>query len=211
MEGYYQEGTSRWSGKGAKKLGLAGAVDCQETFSNIVNGRSPDGSQNLCARKLDSSQRRAATDFTFSAPKSVSLQALVNGDERLITAHQLAVQKTLELIEERYSYTRATTQNGQQLIRTNNLVVAEFDHIETRELDPHLHTHALVMNMTQLDNGKWYSLLNDEIFKNKKFLGMVYQNYLAVEVQKLGYEVEARNHGQFEIKRISRRGFKGVF
>ncbi|MEJ1932084.1 MobF family relaxase, partial [Nostoc sp. NIES-2111] len=200
MEGYYQEGTSRWSGKGAKKLGLSGAVNDQETFFNIVNGRSPDGSQNLCARKLDSSQRRAATDFTFSAPKSVSLQALVGGDERLITAHQVAVQKTLELIEERYSYTRATTQNNQQLIRTNNLVVAEFDHIETRELDPHLHTHALVMNMTQLENGKWYSLLNDEIFKNKKFLGMVYQNYLAVEIQKLGYEVEARKHGQFEIK-----------
>ncbi|BAY42166.1 hypothetical protein NIES2111_65620 (plasmid) [Nostoc sp. NIES-2111] len=237
MEGYYQEGTSRWSGKGAKKLGLSGAVNDQETFFNIVNGRSPDGSQNLCARKLDSSQRRAATDFTFSAPKSVSLQALVGGDERLITAHQLAVQKTLELIEERYSYTRATTQNSQQLIRTNNLVVAEFDHIETRELDPHLHTHALVMNMTCLEQGKrgeqgkqggmkkaeedeedwnnslsspaspsppalasWYSLLNDEIFKNKKFLGMVYQNYLAVEIQKLGYEVEARKHGQFEIK-----------
>ncbi|MBD2680898.1 MULTISPECIES: MobF family relaxase [Nostoc] len=200
VEGYYQEGSSRWSGKGAKKLGLEGAVDNKETFSNIVNGLSPDGSQHLCARKLESSQRRAATDFTFSAPKSVSLQALVGGDERLITAHQLAVEKTLALIEERYSYTRATTQQGQQLIKTNNLVIAEFDHIETRELDPHLHTHALVMNMTQLENGNWYSLLNDEIFKNKKFLGMVYQNYLAVEVQKLGYEVEARKHGQFEIK-----------
>ncbi len=203
MEGYYQEGTSRWSLQGAKKLGLSGAVDHQETFSNIVNGRSPDGSQNLCARKLNSSQRRAATDFTFSAPKSVSLQALVAGDERLITAHQLAVQKTIKLIEQRYSYTRATTEQGQQLIRTNNLVVAEFDHIETRELDPHLHTHALVMNMTQLENGKWYSLFNDEIFKNKKFLGMVYQNYLAIEVEKLGYQVEPRKHGQFEIK-----GFK---
>lgn len=200
MEGYYQEGTSRWSGKGAKKLGLSGAVDHQETFSNIVNGRSPDGSQNLCARKLDSSQRRAATDFTFSAPKSVSLQALVGGDERLITAHQLAVQKTIKLIEERYSYTRATTEKGQELLPTNNLVIAEFDHIETRELDPHLHTHALVMNMTQLETGQWYSLFNDEIFKNKKFLGMVYQNYLALEVQKLGYEVKAREHGQFEIK-----------
>lgn len=200
MEGYYQEGTSRWSLKGAKKLGLSGAVDHQETFSNIVNGRSPDGSQNLCARKLDSSQRRAATDFTFSAPKSVSLQALVGGDQRLMTAHQLAVQKTLELIEERYSYTRVTTDTRRETTRTGNLVVAEFDHIETRELDPHLHTHTLVMNMTQLDNEEWYSLLNDEIFKNKKFLGMVYQNYLAVEVQKLGYEVEARNHGQFEIK-----------
>ncbi|MBD2166473.1 relaxase domain-containing protein [Calothrix membranacea FACHB-236] len=200
LEGYYQEGTSRWSGQGAKKLGLSGAVNHQETFSNIVNGRSPDGSQNLCARKLNSSQRRAATDFTFSAPKSVSLQALVGGDERLITAHQLAVQKTLELIEQRYSYTRATTEQGQQLLRTNNLVVAEFDHIETRELDPHLHTHALVMNMTQLENGSWYSLFNDEIFKNKKFLGMVYQNYLALEAEKLGYQVEPKKHGQFEIK-----------
>ncbi|BAY95699.1 relaxase domain-containing protein (plasmid) [Tolypothrix sp. PCC 7712] len=200
MEGYYQEGTSRWSGQGAKKLGLSGAVNHQETFSNIVNGRSPDGSQNLCARKLNSSQRRAATDFTFSAPKSVSLQALVHGDERLIAAHQLAVQKTLELIEQRYSYTRATTQQGQQLLRTNNLVVAEFDHIETRELDPHLHTHALVMNITQLENGSWYSLFNDEIFKNKKFLGMVYQNYLALEIEKLGYQVEPKKHGQFEIK-----------
>ncbi|WP_317986633.1 MobF family relaxase [Nostoc sp. MS1] len=108
--------------------------------------------------------------------------------------------KTLELIEERYSYTRVTTDTLRESTRTGNLVVAEFDHIETRELDPHLHTHALVMNMTQLDNGEWYSLLNDEIFKNKKFLGMVYQNYLAQEVEKLGYEVEALKHGQFEIK-----------
>ncbi|AUT04683.1 mobilization protein (plasmid) [Nostoc sp. CENA543] len=200
MEGYYQEGTSRWSGKGAEILGLEGPVDDQETFFNIVNGLSPDGSEHLTQRKLESSQRRAATDFTFSAPKSVSLQSLVGGDERLITAHQLAVQKTLELIEERYSYTRVTTDTGREATRTGNLVVAEFDHIETRELDPHLHTHALVMNMTQLDNGEWYSLLNDEIFKNKKFLGIVYQNYLALEVQKLGYEVEARKHGQFEIK-----------
>jgi len=200
MSGYYQEGTSRWSGKGAEILELEGPVDDQKTFFNIVNGLSPDGSEHLAKRKLDSSQRRAATDFTFSAPKSVSLQSLVGGDERLITAHQLAVQKTLEIIEERYSYTRVTTDTGREATRTGNLVVAEFDHIETRELDPHLHTHALVMNMTQLDNGSWYSLLNDEIFKNKKFLGMVYQNYLALEVEKLGYEVEARKHGQFEIK-----------
>ncbi|MBE9087601.1 relaxase domain-containing protein, partial [Tolypothrix sp. LEGE 11397] len=154
MEGYYQEGTSRWSGQGAKKLGLSGAVDQQETFTNIVNGLSPDGSQHLAKRKLDSSQRRAATDLTFSAPKSVSLQALVGGDERLITAHQLAVQKTIKLIEERYSYTRVTTDAHRVATRTGNLVVAEFDHIETRELDPHLHTHAVVMNMTYLELGK---------------------------------------------------------
>nr|WP_242055035.1 MobF family relaxase [Nostoc flagelliforme] len=203
LEGYYQEGESRWYGKGAKKLKLSGAVNNKETFSNIVNGRSPDGSRQLSARTLSSSQRRAASDFTFSAPKSVSLMALVAGDQGLIKAHQSAVEQVLALIEERYACTRVTTDSGREIVNTGNLVVAEFDHIESRELDPHLHTHALVMNMTEVSDGEWYSTLNDDIFANKKFLGMAYQSYLAVEVQKLGYEVEAKKHGQFEIK-----GFK---
>ncbi|MBD2303439.1 MobF family relaxase [Nostoc sp. FACHB-190] len=200
MEEYSHEvKNSRWFGKGAEKLGLSGAINDKEIFTNIVNGRSPDGSQTLYAKKT-SSERLAATDFTFSAPKSVSLQALVGGDERLIKAHSLAVQKTLELIESRYSFTRITTDTGREPTRTGNLVIAEFDHIESRELDPHLHTHTLIMNMTQLDDGKWQSLSNREIFKNKKFLGMVYQHHLASEVQRLGYKVEPRKHGQFEIK-----------
>lgn len=205
VQGYYQEGTSRWFGRGAKKLGLSGAVNDEQVFDNIVQGRSPDGKKHLCARTLDASSRRAATDFTFSAPKSVSLQALVGGDSRLVAAHTLAVEKTLFLIEERYAHTRVTTGEElgftkRQIVNTGNLVVAQFDHIESRELDPHLHTHALVMNMTQLQNGEWYSHTNDAIFANKKFLGMVYQHYLALEVQKLGYEIEPRKHGQFEIK-----------
>ncbi|MBD2505507.1 MobF family relaxase [Anabaena azotica] len=200
MEGYDHELNSRWSGNGAEKLGLSGAIEDKEIFTNIVLGRSPDGSQALYARALNSSERRAATDFTFSAPKSVSLQALVGGDERLIDAHRLAVRKTLFLIEERYSHTRVTTDAGRKVVRTGNLVVAEFDHIESRELDPHLHTHALIMNMTQLEDGKWQSLSNQDIFRNKKFLGMVYQHHLAVEVQRLGYKVDPKKHGQFEIK-----------
>lgn len=52
MSGYYQEGTSRWSGKGAEILELEGPVDNQETFFNIVNGLSPDGSEHLTQRKL---------------------------------------------------------------------------------------------------------------------------------------------------------------
>ncbi|MBD2503895.1 MobF family relaxase [Anabaena azotica] len=200
MEDADHELNSRWSGKAAKKLGLSGPINNKEVFANIVNGRSPDGTQALCARTLNSSERRAATDFTFSAPKSVSLQALVGGDERLIDAHRLAVRKTLKLIEERYSHTRITTDAGRKVVKTGNLIVAEFDHIESRELDPHLHTHALVINMTQLEDGKWQSLSNQDIFRNKKFLGMVYQHNLALEVQRLGYEVEPRRHGQFEIK-----------
>ena len=202
IKNYYHQGKSRWSGLGAEKLGLSGAVDDEEAFKNVIEGRAPDGTEQLNARVLKPKERRAALDCTFSAPKSVSLMVLVGGDTRLMEAHLKAVRETLALAESRYARTRVTDEQGRHIVYTGNLVVAEFDHIESRELDPHLHTHCLIMNATQAD-GKWMSLVNNEIFANKKFLGMAYQSYLAREVLKLGYQVEPKKHGQFEIK-----GFK---
>ena len=200
LKGHSQKGDSRWHGKGAHILGLKDGINNQRVFENICDGISPDATEKLSARFLKSTNRRAATDFTFSAPKSVSLMALVGGDERIIKAHQLAVEKTLDLIEERYACARVTINGERQTINTGNLVVAEFDHIESREQDPHLHTHALVMNITQLpDSKEWYSNFNDQIFANKKFLGMYYQNCLSQEIKKFGYSVEPLEHGQFEI------------
>jgi len=200
LQGYYQEGKSRWFGIGAEKLGLAGAIDNEEIFNNIVQGRSPDGKQQLCTRKTQAEQRRAALDCTFEAPKSVSLTALPGGDERLVEAHAIAVESALALIEQRCAHTRVSIDKQRLTVNTGNLVVAQFDHIESRELDPHLHTHCLLMNMVQTVDGKWYSHLNDAIFHHKKYWGMVYQHFLAAEVQKLGYEIEWRGHGQFELK-----------
>jgi conjugative relaxase-like TrwC/TraI family protein len=218
LKGYYLQGTSRWSGKGAKTLGLKGAIDNEKVFGHIVDGYSPSGRKRLMGKKLGSDQeRRAATDCTFSAPKSVTITALIGGDDRLIEAHLTAVAKSLELIENRYAHTRLRQNGDRVVINTGNLVIAQFDHIEARKVasdldskqpqqevpDPHLHTHCLVMNMTELSKGKWYSHLNEAIFANKKMLGMVYQHYLAIEVQKLGYEIEAKEHGQFDIKGYS--------
>jgi conjugative relaxase-like TrwC/TraI family protein len=203
VKNYYHQGKSRWSGQGAEKLGLSGEINNEDAFKNVIEGRSPDGHEQLNARVLKPKERRAALDCTFSAPKSVSLMALVGGDSRLVQAHHQALKEVIALIERRYACTRVTDDNGRHRENTGNLVVAQFDHIESRDLDPHLHTHCLVMNMTQTSNGRWMGLVNGEIFANKKFLGMTYQSCLAREVQKLGYEVEQRQHGQFEIK-----GFK---
>ena len=156
---YYERGQTRWYGKGASALGLEGEIE-RESFENVCYGKSPDGSEYL-GTKGDPEKRRAGTDFTFSAPKSVSLTALVGGDTRLENAHRLAVEKTLKLIEERYAQTRITKNKKVTEVKTGNLVVAQFDHIESRELDPHLHTHALVMNLTQAENGKWYANDNE--------------------------------------------------
>jgi conjugative relaxase-like TrwC/TraI family protein len=194
----YDPGQTRWFGKGASGLGLEGEID-RESFEHICYGRSPDGTKYL-GTKGDPDKRRAGTDFTFSAPKSVSLTALVGRDARLEVAHRTAVEMSLKLIEERYAQTRITKNGIVSAIQTGNQVVAQFAHIESRELDPHLHTHALVMNITQAENGKWYANDNDLIFQNKKHLGTIYQAYLAAEVERQGYEIEPRPHGMFEIK-----------
>ena len=203
-QGYYDAEQTRWFGKGAAELGLKGKIDNKEIFAAVCNGMSPDGRTQLGAKAFDLKNRRAALDCTFSAPKSVSFTALVGGDERIEVAHRTAVEKTLALIEERYAQTRVRVGGSRPTIQTGNLVVAQFDHISSRELDPHLHTHALLMNLTQIENGDWYSLSNNQIFNNKKNLGMIYQSYLAQEVQLLGYKTIARPHGQFEIKGYKR-------
>ena len=66
---------TKWVGKGAAALGLSGTVG-QHEFSSLLSGQSPDG-QSLSGKVVNPEKRRSATDFTFSAPKSVSIAALV--------------------------------------------------------------------------------------------------------------------------------------
>jgi conjugative relaxase-like TrwC/TraI family protein len=190
----------RWWGEGAASLGLGGTIEDVGLFGNICNGYSPDGRSQICRER-----KWAAIDFTFSAPKSVSLSALIGDDKDLRIAHRRAVEKALSVMELNYAQTRIRNNGDRYIVNTANLVVAQFRHIESRELDPHLHTHCLVMNMTQIPNGSWYSLHNGQMYRNKKSLGMIYQNHLAREVQKIGYQIKPRNHGQFEIKDYKRK------
>jgi len=87
---------------------------------------------------------------------------------------------------------------------TGNLVVAIWHHDTSRELDPHLHSHCLVMNTTQLPDGKWQSLWERILYQNKMLLGQIYRNELARECQQLGYEIELHPKELFEIKGYTR-------
>ncbi|MBV9387055.1 MAG: relaxase domain-containing protein, partial [Chroococcidiopsidaceae cyanobacterium CP_BM_ER_R8_30] len=203
-KGYYAQG--EWLGQGAKTLGLKGEIKEQQVYENVVKGFSPDGSQRLNQRGVDENKRKAAVDCTFNAPKSLSITALIGGDERLLEAHNQAVEEVLRILEERYAQTRIMVDGKtQEVVKTGNLIIAKHDHIETRKLDPHIHSHCLVMNATQAPNQEWYSHLNDAIFRNQKLLGMMYQHHLAAKVEKLGYEIEWKDHGQFDIKGYSEK------
>jgi conjugative relaxase-like TrwC/TraI family protein len=188
---------TKWVGKGAASLGLAGVVNQQE-FSQMLSGQATDG-QVLTGKVVDPEKRRAATDFTFSAPKSVSIAALVQQDERVLEAHHQAVAKALAVLEERYAQTRVSTEAGRTKVTTGNIAAAVFTHSTSREAEPQLHSHCVVMNATQLPDGRWFSLSNEAAIANQKLLGQIYQNELAVALKQQGYQIEPKAHGQFEL------------
>ena len=136
---------SAWAGKGAEALGLSGPVD-PDVFKGVLEGTVPDGSGRRLGRRLSDGTvgHRPGRDVTFSAPKSVSLAAMVGGDERIVAAHDAAVRKTIAWIEDNAAETRMMDAATGRMVRSGGqkAVIATFRHDTSRNLDPQLHTHA---------------------------------------------------------------------
>src|SRR5215472_12095577 len=216
---YYDEGkhiTGRWYGRGAELLGLSGEVQSKD-FDAVRVGLDPRTGAFL--RQRQSADRRAADgattshgrnlyDFTFSAPKSVSIMAIVGGDERLAVAHRLAVIETLQELES-CAATRVRQNSANSDRTTGNLLLAVYNHDTSRELDPQLHTHAVAANMTwDGTESRWKALQASGIYERRPYLTEVYRNALAREVIRLGYAIEDRHETNghdagFEIRGVS--------
>ena len=192
---------SQWDGRGAESLGLSGPVD-RAQFEALLNGELPNG---VVLKRGQQGKHQPGWDLTFSAPKSVSLLALVGDDSRVIEAHNLAVTEALRYLEATTARAR-TKQEGKSTIETTgNWIIARFTHDTSRELDPQLHTHAVVINATQRADGEWRALSSKEMFRAKMLGGAIYRAELARALQRLGYEVEVGHRdGRFEVKGFTR-------
>lgn len=191
---------SAWLGDGAEKLGLEGAVD-RETFQRVLEGHIPGEERRLGFEQAGEWKHRAGWDLTFSAPKSVSIMAQVAGDSRLVDAHDKAVAAAMAVAEKEALATQAKREGAVVSERTSSLVAASFRHDLSRNQDPQLHTHVVVANMTLTDRG-WRSVDSKPLYENSKSLGVTYQQALAIEVRKLGYDIETNANGTFEIKGV---------
>ena len=149
-------------------------------------------------------EHRAGIDMTFSAPKSVSILSEVCDDERVREAHEKAVETTLRHIEEHYSQARQMEKGETARVNTRNLVIATFEHDTSRELDPQLHTHAVIMNMTQREDGEWRALSNEELYGQKMYFGQYYRNELAANLKERGFEIESDRRGLFEVRGVDK-------
>jgi conjugative relaxase-like TrwC/TraI family protein len=216
---YYDEHRKvqgEWQGRGAELLGLRGTVT-REQFEAVREGSHPDTGEFLRPRHgadrvnddgTKQSKARSLYDLTFSAPKSVSIQAMVGGDERLIAAHDKAVREALAEAEN-YAATRVRLNGANDDRPTGNWIVAAYRHDTSRELDPQLHTHAVAANLTYDGvEGHWKALQASGLYERRAYLTEVYRNALAHEVRSLGYEIEPRRDSRgrdlgFEIRGVS--------
>ena len=212
-----QQGHSEWQGRLAEQWGLQGGVG-SEHFARLSEGQHPHTEEQLVrhqvsrtyegkfGREVTSAEHRAGWDATFSAPKSVSLTALVGGDDRVREAHRESVRAALQELER---YTQARIGNVHAPETTGKFIAATFEHDTARPVDgyaaPQLHTHAVIFNMTErengLENGKQMRALQPhEMFVSQRYATAVYRSELALRLEKLGYELERGKHGQPEIK-----------
>ena len=201
---YYSEGLRVEGvcfGRLSDQVGLeAGAIITDEAFAVLAQNHHAETGKQLTERMA--AERRAGYDAVFSAPKSVSIQAFVGGDERLIAAHDRAVQATLAELE-RHACRQAGQGINKQYIRSGSIAAAVFRHGESRALDPQLHSHAFVFNATwDAQGGRLVALETSEIFARARYLTEVYRNTLSAEVRQLGYEIERTAHG-FELAGVS--------
>jgi len=201
-----------WQGRLAATLGLSGVVS-EEQFSRLSQGQHPETGEQLVRQRaayeyagpdgktVKTMEHRAGWDATFSAPKSVSLTALVGGDDRVREVHRESVRTALEQLEH---YTMARIGGNHPPEATAKFVAAKFEHDTARPVDgyaaPQLHTHAVIFNMTERENGQYRALQPQSLFASQQFATAIYQSELTYRLRQLGYEISAGRSGAPEIK-----------
>ena len=201
-----------WQGRLAAPFGLAGTVSAED-FTKLSQGQHPQTSEQLVRQRASyeyqdadgktnkTMEHRAGWDATFSAPKSVSLTALVGGDERVREAHREGVRVALDQLER---YTQARIGGNHPPETTSRFIAAKFEHDTARPVDgyvaPQLHTHAVVFNVTERDNGQPRAIQPQSLFASQQFATAIYQSELTYRLRQLGYEITAGRSGAPEIK-----------
>ena len=175
-----------WLGELADAFGLRGEIVTSREFSLFQKNINPKTYGKLTQKNVKNGPR--FFDFQCAAPKSVSVMSLF--DERLMEAHVESVRIAMSELEK---FAAVRVRHGEN-VRTNNyettgkLVYAEFMHDTSRELDPQLHTHHVVCNVTRSHDGKFKALETLEMCRAIRYAGKVYHNAMASKCRELGYD-----------------------
>jgi conjugative relaxase-like TrwC/TraI family protein len=201
-----------WQGKLAAEWGLQGEVTEQQ-FARLASGQHPETGAELVRHResfeyrnangesVRTMEHRAGWDATFSAPKSVSLTALVGGDELVRDAHRESVRIAVDELER---YVQARMGGCHPAETTGKWAAAKFEHDSARPAEgysaPQLHTHVVFFNVSRSADGATHAIQPREIYKSQQYATSVYRSELAVRLKALGYELDCDRNGVPEIR-----------
>src|SRR5260370_28976541 len=211
---YYSEGDrirGEWHGRLAQEWGLHGEVQ-EQHFEHLANGQHPVTGEQLVRHQtareylnargetVSTMEHRAAWDATFSAPKCVSLNALVGGDEAVRQAHRDSVKVVLNEMER---FVQARMGGNRLPETTGKWIATSFEHDSARPVNgyaaPQLHTHVVLFNLTETKNGEARALQPHELYRSQQYATAIYRSELALRLRGQGYEIEKGKSGQPEI------------
>lgn len=164
-----------WAGRGCAAHGVtAGTMATPEQARRLMSMlRNPIDDKQLQpgririyddeGRLLPADQIRSAVgfwDLTFDESKSVSILFAL-GDDRIrntvLECHREAIEDTIRWFEDNVARTRSGRAGGVQE-GVEGVTAIRFQHFESRDHDPHLHTHVTVSNLVRRADGNWRTL-----------------------------------------------------
>lgn len=195
----HDEPPGRWVGSFAEKRGFAGELVARGDLRNALTGHDPKTGEAL-SRNAGHDNHKPGYDLTFSAPKSVSV-AWASADkelqQRISEAQQRAVERALAYAEKSGAFVQRVGHAGAEKVAHHEIAAATFEHSSNRNGEPHLHTHAVIANISE--NGKRI----DFDTRYAHAIGTAYRAELARELERIGFEIE-RDGRSFRIKSVPR-------
>jgi conjugative relaxase-like TrwC/TraI family protein len=204
---YWAEGEKQvcgeWIGQGATLLGLEGAVT-DAPFEALRANRDWQTGKRLTAR-ANKKTRMALFDIQLSAPKDVSVLAMVGGDGRVREAFVESVQAVLVEMEKFAAVRerRGSAKDTEAFRLTGNFAGAMFLHDASRDLDPQLHVHAVLANVTwDPERSRWMALQHAEMMRASPYLRQAFYRELAGRLRRMSYEPYEMTATGFSIRGV---------
>ncbi len=147
----------------------------------LLEGRHPvDGRH--CGPPARAS-RVAAYDLTFSAPKSASVLFALGGEETAPLGSSGRIPRRWTGRCGTWSVTGwaqcgARAAEQREVIETTGFAGAVFTHGVNRNLDPHLHSHVVVVNAVHGVDGRWSAIDQAGADAHRRAAGAVYDAHL---------------------------------